>query len=220
MQFGQTVLVLRQLLARIRDVMAGEGDTQARLERIVQVIAVDMGAQVCSLYVRRAGDVLELFATHGLRQTAVHRTRLAIGQGLIGEIAAKAKPLALADAQSHPSFVYRPETGEEIYHSLMGVPILRGGRVVGVLAIQSIDRRRYSDEEIEALQTIAMVLAEMVASGNLVGPEELASSEAIAMPPMRLEGARLSPGFGLGVAVLHKHHQVVRRLVAEDTAVE
>ncbi len=220
MQFGQTVLVLRQLLARIRDVMAGEGDTQARLERIVQVIAVDMGAQVCSLYVRRAGDVLELFATHGLRQSAVHRTRLAVGQGLIGEIAAKAKPLALADAQSHPSFVYRPETGEEIYHSLMGVPILRGGRVVGVLAIQSIDRRRYSDEEIEALQTIAMVLAEMVASGNLVGPEELASSEAIAMPPMRLEGARLSPGFGLGVAVLHKHHQVVRRLVAEDTAVE
>jgi phosphotransferase system enzyme I (PtsP) len=220
MQFGQTVLVLRQLLARIRDVMAGEGDTQARLERIVQVIAVDMGAQVCSLYVRRAGDVLELFATHGLRQSAVHRTRLAVGQGLIGEISAKAKPLALADAQSHPSFVYRPETGEEIYHSLMGVPILRGGRVVGVLAIQSIERRRYSDEEIEALQTIAMVLAEMVASGNLVGPEELASSEAIAMPPMRLEGARLSPGFGLGIAVLHKHHQVVRRLVAEDTAVE
>ncbi|MFZ1413126.1 MAG: phosphoenolpyruvate--protein phosphotransferase [Defluviicoccus sp.] len=220
MQFGQTVLVLRRLLARIRDVMAGEGDTQARLERIVQVIAVDMGSQVCSLYVRRAGDVLELFATHGLRQSAVHRTRLAVGQGLIGEIAAKAKPLALADAQSHPSFVYRPETGEEIYHSLMGVPILRGGRVVGVLAIQSIERRRYSDEEIEALQTIAMVLAEMVASGNLVGPEELASSEAIAMPPMRLEGARLSPGFGLGIAVLHKHHHVVRRLVAEDTAVE
>ena len=220
MQFGQTVLVLRQLLARIRDVMAGEGDTQARLERIVQVIAVDMGAQVCSLYVRRAGDVLELFATHGLRQSAVHRTRLAVGQGLIGEIAAKAKPLALADAQSHPSFVYRPETGEEIFHSLMGVPILRGGRVVGVLAIQSIERRRYSDEEIEALQTIAMVLAEMVASGNLVGPEELASSDAIAMPPMRLEGARLSPGFGLGIAILHKHHQVVRRLVAEDTAVE
>ena len=220
MQFGQTVLVLRRLLARIRDVMAGDGDTQARLERIVQVIAVDMGAQVCSLYVRRAGDVLELFATHGLRQSAVHRTRLAIGQGLIGEIAAKAKPLALADAQSHPSFVYRPETGEEIFHSLMGVPILRGGRVVGVLAIQSMERRRYSDEEIEALQTIAMVLAEMVASGNLVGPEELASSEAIAMPPMRLEGARLSPGFGLGIAILHKHHHVVRRLVAEDTAVE
>ena len=220
MQFGQTVLVLRRLLARIRDVMAGESDTQSRLERIVQTIAGDMGAQVCSLYVRRAGDVLELFATHGLRQSAVHRTRLAVGQGLIGEIAAKAKPMALADAQSHPSFVYRPETGEEIYHSLMGVPILRGGRVVGVLAIQSIDRRRYSDEEIEALQTIAMVLAELVSGGNLVGPEELASSEAIVMPPMRLEGSRLSPGVGLGVAVLHKHHQVVRRLVAEDTAVE
>ena len=216
MQAARSVLVLRRLLARIRDVMAGEGDGQARLARIVQVIALDMAAQVCSIYVRRAGDVLELFATQGLKPTAIHRTKLRIGEGLIGEIAARARPLALAEAQGHPSFVYRPETGEEIFHSLMGVPILRGGRVVGVLAIQNIDRRQYTDEEIEALQTIAMVLAELVGSGNLVGANELAQAEGSAIQPLRLEGARLSPGLGLGIAILHKHRHLISRVVAED----
>ena len=179
-----------------------------------------MATEVCSIYVRRAGDVLELFATQGLRATAVRRTRLRVGEGLIGEIAAKGRPLALTDAQSHPNFAFRPETGEEIYQSLMGVPILRGGRVVGVLAVQNVNRRQYTDEEIEALQTVAMVLAELVASGDLVGRDELSPTEGLALAPMRLEGARLNAGLGIGVAVLHKHQFTIRRLVAEDTRIE
>jgi phosphotransferase system, enzyme I, PtsP len=220
MQYGQTVLVLRRLLARIRDVMAANGNAQTRLARIVSIIAKDMATEVCSIYVRRAGDVLELFATQGLRATAVRRTRLGIGEGLIGEIAAKGRPLALSDAQNHPSFVYKPETGEEIYHSLMGVPILRGGRVVGVLAVQNTTPREYTDEEIEALQTVAMVLAELVASGDLIGRNELMPIESLTLAPMRLEGARLNAGLGIGTAVLHKHQFAIRRLVAEDTREE
>lgn len=120
MEYGQTVLVLRRLLARIRDVMASEGTAQSRLARIVSIIATDMVAEVCSIYIRRAGDVLELFATQGLNPAAVRRTRLRIGEGLVGEIAAKGRPMALADAPSHPSFAFRPETGEERYKSLAG----------------------------------------------------------------------------------------------------
>lgn len=220
MQYGQTVLVLRRLLARIRDVMAANGSAQTRLARIVSIIAKDMATEVCSIYVRRAGDVLELFATQGLRATAVRRTRLRVGEGLIGEIAAKGRPLALTDAQNHPNFAFRPETGEEIYHSLMGVPILRGGRVVGVLAVQNVNARQYTDEEIEALQTVAMVLAELVASGDLVGRGELSPMEGLALSPMRLEGARLNAGLGIGVAILQKHQFTIRRLVAEDTRIE
>ncbi len=220
MQYGQTVLVLRRLLARIRDVMAANGNAQTRLARIVSIIAKDMATEVCSIYVRRAGDVLELFATQGLRATAVRRTRLGVGEGLIGEIAAKGRPLALSDARSHPSFVFKPETGEEIYQSLMGVPILRGGRVVGVLAVQNTGRRQYTDEEIEALQTVAMVLAELVASGDLISRNELMPMEGLALAPMRLEGARLNAGLGIGAAVLHKHQFAIRRLVAEDTREE
>jgi phosphotransferase system enzyme I (PtsP) len=126
----------------------------------------------------------------------------------------------LADAQSHPNFAYRPETGEEIYQSLMGVPILRSGRSVGVLAVQNVKRRQYSDEEIEALQTVAMVLAELVVGGNLVNRYELAPTEETGLLPARLEGVRINAGFALGVAVQHRPHFTVRKLVAEDTREE
>ena len=153
---------------------------QARLDQIVEIIAADMEAEVCSAYLMRAGDILELCATQGLFPESVHRTRLRVGEGLVGVIAATARPLALSDAQSHPNFAYRPETGEEIYHSLMGVPILREGRVSGVLVVQNREPREYHDEEIEALQTVAMVLAELVAGGGIVSPSELHRTDGIA----------------------------------------
>jgi phosphotransferase system enzyme I (PtsP) len=210
----------RRLLSRLRDVMAGAGTAQQRLDKVVQIIALDMVAEVCSVYLLRAGDILELCATEGLSQEAVHRTRLRLGEGLVGVIAATARSLALSDAQSHPSFAYRPETGEEIYHSLMGVPILRQGRVSGVLVVQNRALRHYTDDEVEALETIAMVLAELVASGELVPAEERHAVGGIATLPHRLEGVRLSTGLAIGTAVLHEPDIVIRRLVAENPAVE
>ncbi len=207
----------RRVLRRLRDVMAGSGTAQERLNTIVKIIAADMVAEVCSCYVMRAGEVLELFATEGLRPEAVHRTRLRVGEGLVGVIAATARPLALADAQSHPDFAYRPETGEEIYHSLMGVPILRGGRVLGVLVVQNRTLRNYTEDEIEVLQTIAMVLAELAASGDLVNPLERQQGEGNVTLPMRLDGIKLNPGLAMGQAVLHQPRIVISRVVAEDT---
>src|ERR1700757_2238147 len=185
---GGSVSGTRRLLRRLRDIMAGSGTPQERLDRIVRIVAAEMVAEVCSAYVMRAGEVLELFATEGLRPEAVHRTRLRVGEGLVGVIAATARPLALADAQSHPSFAYRPETGEEIYHSLMGTPILRGNRVLGVLVVQNRTPRHYTEEEAEVLQTIAMVVAELAASGDLVNPLEIAQSQGSGMLPIRLGG--------------------------------
>ena len=210
----------RRLLRRLRTVMAGSGSAQDRLDRIVRIVAAEMVAEVCSAYVMRAGEVLELFATMGLRPEAVHRTRLRVGEGLVGGIAATARPLALADAQSHPDFAYRPETGEEIYHSLTGVPILRGGRVLGVLVVQNRTRRQYSDDEIEVLQTIAMVVAELAASGELVNPLEMAQSRGGVSLPARLDGIRLNPGLAMGPAVLHEAAVVIRQVVAEDVEAE
>ena len=220
MEQGAAVTGSRRLLRRLRDVMAGSGTAQERLDTIVRIIAADMVAEVCSCYVMRAGEVLELFATEGLRPEAVHRTRLRVGEGLVGVIAATARPLALADAQSHPDFAYRPETGEEIYHSLMGVPILRGGRVLGVLVVQNRTRRNYTEDEIEALQTIAMVLAELAASGEFVSPVERQPTEGIALLPMRLEGIKLNPGLASGIAVLHEPRILIRQVVAEDPQLE
>ena len=187
----------RRLLARVRDVMAGEGAAQERLDRVTEIIAADMVAEVCSVYVRLPGEVLELFATRGLNPGAVHKTRLKFGEGLIGEIAAQARSLSLADAQEHPNFAYRPETGEEIYHSLMGVPILRGGRVTGVVAVQNRTRRQYTEEEIETLQTVAMVLAELVAGGELFEAGDMVPEDA-QITAMTLDGLRLNGGMGMG----------------------
>ena len=210
----------RRLLRRLRGIMAGSGSAQERLDRIVRVVAAEMVAEVCSAYVMRAGEVLELFATEGLRPEAVHRTRLRVGEGLVGIVAANARPLALADARSHPDFAYRPETGEEVYHSLMGAPILRGGRVLGVLVVQNRTPRRYTEDEIEVLQTIAMIVAELIASGELVNPLEMAESRAGAALPMRLDGVRLNGGLAVGPAVLHEPRVVIRQVVAEDVAAE
>lgn len=208
------------LLKRLRDTMARGGTPEETLGEVVRLVANEMVAEVCSVYLLRAGEVLELFATEGLRPEAVHRTRLRVGEGLVGVIAATARPLALADAQSHPDFAYRPETGEEIYHSLMGVPILRGGRVLGVLVVQNRTQRHYSDDESEALQTIAMVVAELAASGDLVSPEEQQPSEGIGLLPMRLDGVRLHTGLAVGTAVLHEPRVLIRQLVAEDPKAE
>jgi phosphotransferase system enzyme I (PtsP) len=220
MQTSTGSTVSRRLLGRLRDVMAGGGTAQQRLDKVVTLIAADMVAEVCSCYVMRAGEVLELFATEGLLKTAVHETRLRVGEGLVGDIAAHARTLALSDAQSHPNFAYRPETGEEIFHSLIGVPIIRGGRVIGVLVVQNKTSRNYTEEEAETLETVAMVLAELVGAGDLVGRDELASVDGNAVLPTRIEGAKLTGGIGVGIAVMHEPQIVIDRLVAEDPDIE
>jgi phosphotransferase system enzyme I (PtsP) len=179
----------RQLLRRLREVMAQRESAQARLDKVAVLIASNMVAEVCSIYLRRRDGSLELFATEGLRPEAVHNTHLKAGEGLVGLIALQAEPMQFPDAQHHPAFSYRPETGEEIYHSFLGVPILRGGHTIGVLTVQNRTMRQYSDEEVEALQTTAMVLAEMIASGGLGVTEERSAPKSAARWP----GG--SPGF-------------------------
>jgi phosphotransferase system enzyme I (PtsP) len=211
----------RRLLKRLRDMMAAAGSAQQRLDRIVKIIAADLIAEVCSVYVMRAGQVLELFATEGLKQDAVHKTRLRVGEGLVGEIAQTARTLALSDAQSHPNFAYRPETGEEIYHSMLGVPILRAGRALGVLVLQNRTFRDYTEEEAETLQTVAMVLAELVSGGELISPEEMLRGDDVGLGASeRLDGLKLNEGIAIGTVVLHQPRVTVRQMVADDPQAE
>ncbi len=210
----------RVLLRRLREVMAEPESAQKRLDKIVVLIAANMVAEVCSVYLMRPTQELELFATEGLKPTAVHKTRLKVGEGLVGDIAAHARPLNLADAQSHPGFAYRPETGEEVYKSLMGVPILRSGRVVGVLVVQNRTKRNYTEEEVEALQTVAMVLAEVVAASDLISLQELDEPSLTRRRPFHIKGGSFSEGIALGHAVLHEPRVHVAKLIAEDVDLE
>jgi phosphotransferase system, enzyme I, PtsP len=209
----------RVLLKRLRELMAAALEPQERLDRIVREIAQNMVTEVCSFYVLRSDGVLELFATIGLNPGSVHHAQLKLGQGLVGTIASSAQALNLSDAQSHPAFAYLPETGEEIYHSFMGVPILRAGRTLGVLVVQNRTMRTYRDDEIEALETTGMVLAEMIASGDLT---RLAKSGVglDLKKPVTLSGLAFNDGVGLGHVVLHEPRIVVKDLFAEDTDAE
>jgi phosphotransferase system enzyme I (PtsP) len=207
----------RQLLRALRDVMASGGSPGDRLDQITHLIAEGMVAEVCSVYVLRGGERLVLYGTEGLRKDAVFRTQLAVGEGLIGNIAERARPLALAEAQNHPQFAYRPETGEEIFHSLLGVPILRNGVVHGVLVVQNQLPRDYTDEETEVLETIAMVLAEMVAAGDLPDPGGADGFDQADAGPEVLVGTRLNGGLAMGHAVLHGRGAAITQTVAEDS---
>ncbi len=210
-QSSSPLLLLRQ----IRDVMAQAAGAQARLDQVVQIIAGGFSSEVCSVYLLRAGDILELYASQGLKKASVHLTRLSMGQGLVGEIAATAAPLNLADAESHPKFEYRPETGEEIYSSFVGVPILQGGRVIGVLVVQGKAAREYTQDQVEVLQTVAMVLSELAISGQLVDVKEIKAATG-GLVAQQLAGVRLSPGMAKAVAVLHQPQLVITQYVASD----
>ena len=210
----------RSLLRQIREAMAGEAPAQVKLSMVVRTIAVSMVAEVCSIYLRRASGEMELFATEGLDPGAVHTTQLKPGEGLIGEIMRIGRPLNLSDAPNHPAFSYRPETREDPFHAFLGVPLLRGGRSIGVLVVQNRTSRIYAEDDVEDLQIIAMVLAETVAAGNLLSREELKDVEIAPRRPERLKGTRLADGLAFGVAVMHEAPVAPGRLLSDDSAAE
>lgn len=215
----ESVIGARALLQQLRLTMAERLSAQDRLDKIVRVIGQSMRSQVCSFYVLRDDGALELFATRGLKTEAVHQTSLRLGEGLVGLIAADATMLNLKDAQAHPAFVYRPETGEETFKSFLGVPVLRAGQTLGVLVVQSTQQRDYAFEETEALQTTATLLAEMLSTAEfetLIKP----GSDIDLRRPRTLDGIVYAEGLALGRIVLHDPRVVVTNFVAEDIDVE
>jgi len=159
----------RNLLKRLRDTLAEEGEGQERLDRITKLIASALGAEVCSIYLMRDAETLELCATEGLNPQSVHITRLRIGEGLVGRVARKAHAINTEDATHETGFRYMPETGEEVFSSFLGVPIQRLGEMLGVLVVQGHEPRAYTDDEVYGLDVVAMVIAEMTELGAFVG---------------------------------------------------
>ena len=210
----------RLLLRRLREIMAEQTSAQMRLDKLVGVIASNMVAEVCSIYLRRAGKMLELFATEGLNRAAVHNTRLREGEGLVGLVSETAEAVNLSDAPSDPHFSYRPETGEDPYKTFLGVPIVRGGQVFGVLTVQNKAERIYAEEEVEALQTVAMVLAEVVAQGGFFNIAELDEPELRIDRPHKFSGEGLSEGVAVGHGVLHEPRVKVDRMIADNPVEE
>ncbi len=208
----------RKLLRSLRDALAEPGQGQERLDHIARIIAREMGTDVCSVYLLRDADTLELCATVGLKAEAVHQTRLRVGEGLVGRVARSARAINTANAPQERGFRYMPETGEEIFPSFLGVPIQRLGERLGVLVVQARSGRAFSDDEVYALEVVAMVLAEMAELGAFIG-----EGEALSAPHKRavvIRGTVGQEGVALGHAWLHEPRVVVSNPVADDPAIE
>ncbi len=204
----------RHLLSRLRNLRAHGA---APLSTLVQLVASELVSEVCSVYVQRPGDILELAATEGLRQDAIGRTRLRVGEGIVGLCAATGAVMNLPDARNHPAFAYRPETGEEPFASLLAVPVRRSGRTLGVISVQNRTPRNFTEPEIDDLETVAMLLAEMLSgSGATDGsPEGLGATV-----PRLFAATSLMGGIAVGPIVLLRSARPAIRVLADDPAAE
>ncbi len=208
----------RKLLRRLRDVLAIPAKGQDRLDRITHLIADSMGTEVCSIYLFRDAETLELCATQGLKKGAVHKTRMKLGEGLVGRVARTGLPVNTADAPAEKGFRFMPETGEEIFSSFLGVPIQRVGEKLGVLVVQSKSARTYSDEETDAIEVVAMVLAEMTELGAFAGDGN--GMGALHRQPVVFRGSTGQEGAAEGRVWLHEPRVVVTNPVADDPLTE
>ena len=204
----------RRLLTRLRELMATGA---APLADVVRLVAAEMVAEVCSLYALRTGDVLELIATFGLRPDAVGRTRLRMGEGIVGVAGATGQIQNLPDAQNHPAFAYRPETGEELFASLLAVPVRRAGHTMGVVVVQNRSPRRYAADEVDVMETVAMLLAEALAAAGAGAVSEDALGATL---PRQFEVSSLAPGLAVGPVVTAGLTAGPRRFLAQDPAAE
>ncbi len=210
----------RTLLKALRRVLAEPGDGQARLDKVVRLVAGQLVAEVCSIYLKRDRSRLELCATEGLHPDAVHRVSLKIGHGLVGRIAQRAEPIATSNAQEAPGFQYIPETREEAYRSFAGVPIQRLGEVLGVLVIQNRVAREYTEDEIDGLEIVAMVIAEMTEAGMFTNGEEFQPIPQVRTQPVEMVGIAASEGLAEGPAHLHEPRVMVFNPIAENVESE
>jgi phosphotransferase system enzyme I (PtsP) len=208
----------RKLLRRLRDVLANKAKGQDRLDQITHLIADSMQTEVCSIYLLRDANTLELCATEGLKKAAVHQTRMKLGEGLVGRVGRTGLPINTADAPAEKGFRFMPETGEEIYSSFLGVPIQRVGERLGVLVVQSKVARQYSDDEVDALEVVAMVLAEMTELGAFAGVG--GGGMALHSQPVLIRASTGQEGAAIGRVWLHEARVVVTNPVADDPLYE
>lgn len=205
-----------EILQELRSVSEGNDAIEVKLNKIVKMIAEQMSADAAACYITIGGNRLVLFAAHQMNPEALNKVIFRFGEGLTGEVAQNSRTLSVADAWSHPKFVHKPELGEDNYKSYIGVPLIRWHRSIGVLALQSKEVHEYSAMDVEILETVAMVLSEIVSSDEMAEWRKNFDKNNNINERDKLKGLSLSKGYGMGVAVVHRRRQVVTKIFAED----
>ncbi|UTA48113.1 phosphoenolpyruvate--protein phosphotransferase [Simiduia sp. 21SJ11W-1] len=160
--------MLNSLRNIVQEVNAAR-DLQSALNIIVARIKAAMHTQVCSVYLRNDQRQYVLMATDGLHPKAVGKVSLKSEEGLVGRVVSREEPLNLEHAETHPSYQYFPETGEERFSSFLGVPIIHHREVLGVLVVQQVERRRFDEGDEAFLVTLSAQLAGVIAHAEATG---------------------------------------------------
>ena len=169
---GSTVGYETSLLGTLEEisrlVVSHRGDPRETLTNIALLIQRRFHSDVCSVYLLQPDRLhLELAATIGLEPASVGKVRMPLSEGLVGLVGEALQPEVVADAMTHPRFKYFPEAGEDAYHSFVGVPLIDRGLLLGVLVVQTTDRRLFSEDEVRMLTTVAAQVAPIVSDARL-----------------------------------------------------
>ncbi len=165
-----------KVLEDISAIIARSEDLQETMQRIVEVVAERASTDVCSLYLLDPrAQRLTLWATTGLEHSAVGKVTMSVEEGLTGMVIEKLEPVMAVDAIAHPRYKFFPETGEEKYHSFLGIPVVERGTPIGVLVVQTLRRRQFSRNEVRLLRTIATQVGSIIVQARLL--EDLKSKE-------------------------------------------
>lgn len=157
------------MLADVAEIVSRSHDLEETLANVTGLVSKRLDAEACSIYsADPEHQTLRLASTIGLDADAVGRVELPIGEGLVGLAASSGEPIAIEHARSDPHYRYFPETGEERFESLLAAPLIVQGVVIGVIAIQTVEPRRFDEPDIELLQTCASLLAPVVANAQLL----------------------------------------------------
>jgi len=177
-------------------------DLPSALKTVVSRVQHTLNTNACAIYLLdKEQGVFVLRAAKGLNSESIGQVKLAPSQGLVGLVGARAEPLNLENADQHPNFQYFPETGEEKYHSFLGVPIMHHRNVLGVLLAQSHSKDKFTDETEAFMVTLASQLAVVLAHAEATGSiTELNRGEPRSLA--RFSGVAGSPGIAIGHAVV------------------
>lgn len=189
-------------LRRIVQDVNNAKDLDHALQLIVNRVKEAMGVDLCSVYLTdRIRQQHILMATNGLNPESVREVRLDFGEGLVGLVGVKEEVVNLADGASHPNFKYIPQTGEEVFHAFLGVPIIHHRKHLGVLVLQRHAREKFDEDIVTFLITVAAQLAGAIAHAEASGGIDILQqgSRRSAEPFQGQPGAQ---GIGVGVAFI------------------
>src|SRR5210317_2099948 len=201
--------ILRRLVQAVTDAAT----LDEALTIIVTRIKDTMQTGVCSVYLLdESTDRWLLMATDGLNPDSVRQASLAKTEGLVGTVGSRGELVNLDDAPNHPAFRFLQETGEEIFQSFLGVPIVHQRQILGVLVVQQTTQRKFSDDEEALLVTVAAQISALIAHAKVSGRLHLSHADGEKPIDIHFKGVAGVAGVTTGTAFVRQPPANLRRV--------